>query len=461
MGARAALGVAARAVGSRATPRLSLRRPGCVARRARGSAGHGVNPAPGAGTLTLLHVDLDAFYASVEQHADPALRGRPVVVGGLGPRGVVAAASYEARRFGIHSAMPMARARRACPHAIFMSPRFDAYAAASRQVMGILRDVTPLVEPLALDEAFLDVGGARRLEGDAAKIGASIRRRVRDETGLVASVGVATTKLVAKLASDLAKPDGMLVVEPGHELGLLHPLPVERLWGVGPATRSRLARFGVVTVGDLAATPEETLVRALGAASGSQLHALAWNRDDRRVEPNQETKSIGHEETFPSDVNDRATLERELLRMGDRVAARLRAAARVGRTVVLKARYGDFRTVTRSRTLTTPTDLAAVISRTAIDLLRGLDVGDGLRLLGVSVQQLGTAVAQSAQQQLSFEDAHSTAPLPRRELEHAVDRVRARFGDDAVGSAALVGPRGLRTGRRGTPWGPDSSEEPT
>lgn len=413
-----------------------------------------------AGMLAVLHVDLDAFYASVEQLADPALRGRPVVVGGLGPRGVVAAASYEARRFGVHSAVPMARARRACPDGVFLSPRFDAYNAASRQVMSILRDVTPLVEPLALDEAFLDVRGARRSQGDAPAIGASIRQRVRDETGLVASVGVATTKLVAKLASDLAKPDGMLVVEAGRELALLHPLPVERLWGVGPATRARLARFGIVTVGDLAATPEETLVRALGSAAGSQLHALAWNRDDRRVEPNQETKSIGHEETFPHDIRDRGTLERELLRMGDRVAARLRAADRVGRTVVLKARYGDFRTVTRSRTLPSPTDLAAVVSRTANELLRDLDVGDGLRLLGVSVHQLELPQTGNEQQQLSFDDeAGPRSPAVRGDLERAVDRVRSRFGDDALGSAALVGPRGLRTGRSGTAWGPGAEEE--
>ncbi len=414
--------------------------------------------------LTILHVDLDAFYASVEQLADPSLHGRPVVVGGLGPRGVVAAASYEARRYGVHSAMPMAHARRACPDAVFLSPRFDAYNDASRRVMAILRDVTPIVEPLALDEAFLDVGGARRLRGEAPAIGAAIRWRIRDETGLVASVGAATTKLLAKLASDLAKPDGMLVVEPGRELELLHPLPVERLWGVGPATRTRLARFGVVTVADLAAMPEDTLVRALGRAAGRQLHALAWNRDDRRVEPNQETKSIGHEETFPHDVRDRDALERELVRMGDRVAARLRAANRVGRTVVLKARYKDFRTVTRSRTLPAGTDLAVVVSNTAIELLRALDVGEGLRLLGVSVQQLDVPSDGLGQEQLSFGTPHDSgdgaARHDREDLERAIDRVRARFGDDAVGPATLVGPRGLRVDRGGTAWGPDAEDDP-
>jgi DNA polymerase-4 len=410
--------------------------------------------------LSILHVDLDAFYASVEQLADPALRGRPVVVGGLGPRGVVAAASYEARRFGIHSAMPMAHARRACPDAVLLSPRFDAYTAASRQVMAILRDVTLLIEPLALDEAFLDVDGARRLQGDAPEIGGAIRRRILGETGLVASVGVATTKLIAKLASDLAKPDGMLVVEPGRELELLHPLPVERLWGVGPATRKRLAGFGVVTVADLAAVPEDTLVHALGPAAGRQLHALAWNRDDRHVEPHQEAKSVGHEETFPHDVRDRDALERELVRMGDRVASRLRSVGRVGRTVVLKARYGDFRTVTRSRTLPSATDLASVVSGTAIELLRALEVGEGLRLLGVSMQQLDAATGDIVQEQLSFDDATGGRPQPdRHDLERAVDRVRARFGDDALGPATLVGPRGLRTDRAGTPWGPDAEDD--
>lgn len=410
--------------------------------------------------LSILHVDLDAFYASVEQLADPSLRGRPVVVGGLGGRGVVAAASYEARRFGIHSAMPMARARRACPDAVFLSPRFDAYTDASRQVMAILRDVTPLVEPLALDEAFLDVGGALRLQGDGPGIGAAIRQRVLGETGLVASVGVATTKLIAKLASDLAKPDGMLVVEPGHELELLHPLPVERLWGVGPATRDRLARFGIVTIADLASLPADTLVHALGPAAGGQLHALAWNRDDRRVEPHQEAKSVGHEETFPHDVRDRAQLERELVRMADRVAARLRSAGRVGRTVVLKARYGDFRTVTRSRTLSVATDVASVVSSTAIELLRALDVDQGLRLIGVSAQQLDAATGDAVQEQLSFDDTTAGQPQQERhDLERAVDRVRARFGDDALGPATLVGPRGLRVGRAGTAWGPDIEEE--
>ncbi|MGZ4735057.1 MAG: DNA polymerase IV [Acidimicrobiia bacterium] len=342
---------------------------------------------------SILHLDLDAFFASVEQLADPSLRGRPVVVGGLGNRGVVAAASYEARRFGIHSAMPMARARRACPDAAFLSPRFDAYSDASAQVMAVLRDVTPLVEPISLDEAFLDVGGARRSLGGGPEIGQQLRARIRAETGLTASVGAATTKLLAKLASDLAKPDGMLVVEPGTELEFLHPLPVTRLWGVGPATRKRLDRFKVETVGDLAKLPESTLVRELGASAGAHLHALAWNRDDRPVEPDRAMKSIGHEETFARDRDDLVGLERDALRMADAVATRLRSASKTARTVQLKIRYGDFRTITRSHTLPSPTDLAAEIGETARDLLRAVDLGAGIRLLGVSVQQLEEGVA--------------------------------------------------------------------
>ena len=389
----------------------------------------------------ILHVDIDAFYASVEQLADPALQGRPVIVGGLGPRGVVAAASYEARRFGVHSAMPMARARRACPDAVFLSPRFDAYEAASSEVMTVLRSYTPLVEPLSLDEAFLDVGGARRLHGTGPEIGAAIRATVRAVTGLAASVGVATTKFLAKIASELAKPDGLLVVNNGEELEFLHPLAVERLWGVGPATRKRLDRFGVRTIGDLAALPEDTLISALGGAHGRHLHALAWNRDERAVEPVHQAKSIGHEETFPTDIVDRTVLEREIVRFADRVAARLRRSDLVGRTVQLKVRYHDFRTITRSRTLAEPTDLAADIYRAAATLLANVDLEAGVRLLGISVQQLEAAA--EVQAALPLGDEHSPRDndpgrQQQSDLERSVDRVRARYGDDAVMPARLV-----------------------
>jgi DNA polymerase-4 len=399
----------------------------------------------------ILHVDLDAFYASVEQLADPSLRGKAVVVGGLGPRGVVAAASYEARRFGVRSAMPMARARRACPDGVFLAPRFDAYRDASRAVMTILRSFTPLVEPIALDEAFLDVAGARRLHGTGREIAAAIRTRVHDDTGLVASVGVATTKFLAKLASDLSKPDGLLVVAPGTELAFLHPLGVERMWGVGPATRRRLADLGVATVGELAALPEETLAGALGPAAGRHLFALARNRDERRVEPEQVAKSIGHEETFPVDVRDRTLLEREIGRLSDGVASRLRASAMRGRTVSLKVRFADFRTISRARTLHEPTAVAAQIAHVARGLLGGVPVDGGIRLLGVSVTKLG---AESAAQPRLFDaDAlgdpagHEGAEAPGAAddggldpdrlarfaaVESSVDAVRARFGAGAV-----------------------------
>jgi len=401
----------------------------------------GAGPAPDRRDASILHVDLDAFYASVEQLADPSLRGRPVVVGGLGGRGVVAAASYEARRFGVHSAMPMGRARRACPDAVFLAPRFEAYGDASKSVMAILQSFTPLVEPLSLDEAFLDVANARRLHGTGPEVATVIRARVRDETGLVASVGVATTKHVAKLASEEAKPDGLFVVEPGEELAFLHPLDVGRIWGVGPATRKRLEQLGVRTVGELAALPEDTLVHALGPAQGSHLHALSWNLDERAVVPGQTAKSIGHEETFARDIADRSQLEREALNMAERVGARLRAAGRAGRTVQLKLRYHDFRTITRSRTLADATGAGAEIAAVARELLDAVDIGGGIRLLGVSVQQLEEATG--VQEHLPLDDTAS--PLERHAaIERSVDALRERFGDDAVGLASLAD-RGDRT----------------
>ncbi len=272
-------------------------------------------------------------------------------------------------------------------------------------------------------------------------------------------MGAATTKLLAKLASDLAKPDGMLVVEPGRELEFLHPLPVTRLWGVGPATRKKLDRFRVRTVGDLAELPESTLVRELGESAGAHLHALAWNRDERGVEPDRAMKSIGHEETFASDRTDMDGLERDVSRMADAVATRLRSSTKTARTVQLKVRYADFRTITRSHTLPTPTDLASEIGDTARTLLHAVDLEDGIRLLGVSVQQLEDGVA--VQGRLAFDDASAPAPQDRRALETALDTVRERFGNDAVGSAAFLERGRLRTGRRASLWGPDDSEPRT
>ncbi len=395
-------------------------------------------PVPPPAPPGILHLDLDAFFAAVEQLADPSLRGRPVVVGGLGPRGVVAAASYEARRFGIFSATPMARARRACPDAVFLAPRFDAYTEKSKEVMTILRSVTPLVEPISLDEAFLDVRGAGRRLGTGPEIAANLRAQIRSEIGLTASVGVATTKMLAKIASDEAKPDGLLVIAAGDELAFLHPLPVRRLWGVGPATQRRLDRFGVASIGDLAALPESTLVRALGVAQGAHLHALAWNRDARDVQPNQRVKSVGHEETFPIDIRDRDVLSQEVRRLSELVGERLRRAGRAGRTVQLKVRYHDFRTITRSKTLAEATDLSADLTRTAMDLLESVEIGDGIRLIGVSAQQLEPA---DAVQRSLFPDDADSIPGTREQrgrLERSVDAVRERFGQDAVVAARRV-----------------------
>ncbi len=384
---------------------------------------------------TILHVDLDAFYASVEVLENPALAGKPVLVGGTGPRGVVAAASYEARRFGCHSAMPMGRARRLCPQAVVLPPRFDLYAAKSRAVHEIFAAFTPVIEPIALDEAFLDGTNSLRLFGTGADIGAAIRARVRAETGLTASVGVAPNKLLAKLASDDAKPDGMLVVEPGGELAFLHPHPVGRLWGVGPATLARLERFGVETIGDLATIPEASLVDTLGRAHGHQLHELACGRDERPVEPDRETKSIGQEETFPRDVADREALGREVRRMAERVGTRLRDHGIAGRTVTLKVRFPDFRTITRSATLPEPFAVSSEIARQALALLDKVDTSGGVRLLGVSVSNLTAGAAHQTSlfgEEKALDDGGA--------IQSVVDAVRQRFGPDALGSAATLEP---------------------
>ncbi|MDQ1356603.1 MAG: polymerase [Acidimicrobiaceae bacterium] len=367
---------------------------------------------------TILHVDMDAFFAAVEVRLDPSLAGKPVVVGGSGRRGVVAAASYEARAYGVHSAMPSGQARRLCPNAVFVAGRYDRYSEVSEQIHQIFQAYTPLVEGIALDEAFLDVTGATGLFGDGLAIGRQIRQQVQSELGLSSSVGVAASKFVAKLASEAAKPRasasgviagaGVVVVEPGEELGFLHPKPVEALWGVGPVTASRLRGLGVATVGELAAIPLDTLERCLGVASGRHLHELAWGRDPRRVEPNRAVQSIGHEETYPWDRDDRGELNREVVRMADAVAGRMRAAGVTGRTVTLKLRYGDFSTITRSRTLGIGIDTGPAIARAVEGLLDQVPVAPGVRLLGVSVANL----AQGAPHQLAmaFGSAAGAAP---------------------------------------------------
>jgi DNA polymerase-4 len=391
---------------------------------------------PGDDTgCTVLHVDMDAFYASVELRDRPELRGKPVIVGGGGSRGVVLSATYEARKFGVASAMPMVRARRLCPQAIIINPEFGRYSEASAGVMEVFRSVTPLVEPLSLDEAFLDVAGAARRMGGARLIGEWIRATVEDEQGITCSVGVATTKFVAKLASAHCKPNGLLVVPADGVVAFLHPLPVSALWGVGEKTEEVLRKLGLHTVGDLASTPVQTLKRALGQASGGHLSALAWGRDERVVTPAEPEKSIGAEETFPVDVDDPRVVRRELLRLSERTAARARAARQVGRTISVKIRFADFTTITRSKTLTEATDVGRVVYETAVGLYDALGLERArLRLVGVRLEGLAPAGTQTRQLLLGERDSGW------REAEQAVDRAALRFGAGAVRPAALIDP---------------------
>ncbi|HZG95576.1 MAG TPA: DNA polymerase IV [Mycobacteriales bacterium] len=381
----------------------------------------------------ILHVDMDAFFAAVEIRRRPELRGKPVIVGGGGSRGVVTSATYEARRYGVHSAMPMLRARRLCPAGIVVAPDFAAYQEASAGVMAVFRSVTPLVEPISLDEAFLNVSGAVRRLGPPRQIAELIRARVEDEQQLTCSVGVAPSKFVAKLASAHCKPDGLLVVPRDRVVGFLHPLPVAALWGVGEKTEAILTRLGLHTVGDIAQTPAATLKRALGPALGAHLHALSWGRDERAVVPHEPDKSIGAEETFPRDVDDPAVIHRELLRLADRTAARLRAGGLVGRTVAIKVRFSDFTTITRSRTLHTPTDVGQTIYFTARSLFDALGLQRArLRLVGVRMEALTDAATQPEQLVLGA-PAHGW-----RDAEQAMDRAVRRFGSHAVQPAALL-----------------------
>jgi DNA polymerase-4 len=387
---------------------------------------------------TIMHLDLDAFFASVELLERPELRGLPVIVGGRGARSVVTAATYEARRYGVNSAMPMSVALRRCPNAVVLEPHFDRYRHFSRVVMGLCNDVTPLVEQLSIDEAFLDVAGARKLLGTPWQIGTALRARVRDETGLTCSIGVATTKFIAKLASGIAKPDGLLVVPAASTLDFLHPLPISALWGVGAKTAEALERLGLRTVGDVANTPLASLTRMLGTAAGQKLYDLSWARDPRGVTTEREEKSVGHEITFEYDISDPVIIRRELLRMSDQVAVRLRRAGLMGRTVVLKLRYGDFTTISRSRKLDEPTDLGRRIYDEVVDVYSGVERPEArIRLVGVRMEQLLSA-------------GEATVGLWEtdegwREAEEAIDAVSARFGLDRFGRglvqpAALVKP---------------------
>ena len=382
----------------------------------------------------ILHVDMDAFYASVELRDRPDLLGRPVVVGGLGPRSVVLSATYEARAFGVRSAMPAGRARRLCPQAIFVPPRHRLYGEVSREIMAIFRAVTPDVEPLSLDEAFLDVSGARRRLGPPRAIAELIRAQVREQQSITCSVGVAPVKFVAKIASARCKPDGLLVIPAAGVLDFLHPLPVAALWGVGDRAGDVLARLGLRTVGDIAHVPSATLRRELGAA-GEHLWALAWGRDERPVVPGREEKSVGAEETFPADVDDPEVIRRELLRLSGRTARGLRAAGCVARTVSVKLRLASFRTITRSRTLGDPTDVAREIYAIACALYEGAGLDDGARLRLVGVRAAGLRPAEGSPRQLAFDDR----PAGWREAEQTLDRIARRFGADAVRPAAFFG----------------------
>jgi DNA polymerase IV len=403
---------------------------------------------------TIVHVDMDAFYVSVELLRRPQLRGRPVVVGGTGGRGVVAAASYEARRFGVHSAMSSAQAKRLCPDAVFLPGDHHRYGEVSRVLHEIFAQFTPIVEPIALDEAFLDVTGARRRAGPGVDIAWEIRRRVMERTGLACSLGVAGNKLLAKLASEAAKPvasragiepgAGVVEVLPGEELAFLHPLPVRALWGVGPRTAERLERRAIRTVGDLAAHRRQDLVALLGVAAGRHLWELAQGIDERPVEADRQPKSIGHEETFEQDLTESAEIRAEVVRLADAVAARLRAAGVAARTVTLKIRRSDFSTVTRSVTPPEPLDTGPAVVRALDPLIAELDLSQGVRLVGVSGSNLGAAAVQ-----LRLEVLDTAA---ESDAARAVDRVRDRFGPNAIGPASGLGRRST-PGER--PWGPD------
>jgi DNA polymerase-4 len=389
-----------------------------------------------AAPRTIGHVDLDAFFAAVEQRDDPSLRGKPVIVGGSARRGVVASCSYEARRHGVKNAMPMAAALRLCPAAIVVRHHMDRYAEASRAFFAILGDFSPDVEPLSFDEGFLELTGSERLLGPPRAIAAAIKQRVRAELSLVASVGVAPTKLAAKIASDIDKPDGLRVVPAAELLGFLHPLPVWRLWGVGDKTRSRLGELGIDTIGGVARYPEKALVARLGDAAGHHLAALARGEDARPVETERIPVSMGHRETFDDDVPDRAELLGVVLQQADSVAARLRRGGFRAGAVVLTIRYDDFATLTRRSALPDASSDGSVLARLALDLLARVEIGDRsgrrVRLVGVAATELS---ARDAPRQLTL-DENRRARGER--LGDVLDKVHDRFGTGALRRAVHV-----------------------
>jgi DNA polymerase-4 len=384
----------------------------------------------GTPARTILHADLDAFFAAVEQRDNPELRGKPVIVGSGGPndRGVVSTASYEARVFGVRSAMPLRTAGALCPQGIFVPVNGRKYAEVSKQVMAIFRRFSPLVEPLSIDEAFIDVTGTEQLFGDGEQAARQIKQAVRDETELTVSIGVASNRLVAKIASDLRKPDGLVVVPRGEEQAFLAPLAIERLWGVGPKARRQLTEFGVTTIGDLATLPEDLLVRRFGQ-HGRDLAYRARGIGDTVVGGHEAAKSVSHENTFDVDQSDWEVLEQTLLALSENVASRLRASGTVASTVGVKIRNSSFETITRQRTLPQPTDLGEVIWRVAVELTRREVHGQRIRLLGVAASGLGE------QSQMSLFDASDDRS---RRVTQAADAVRKKFGSTAIRRARLL-----------------------
>ncbi|MBN1291202.1 MAG: DNA polymerase IV [Candidatus Latescibacteria bacterium] len=378
----------------------------------------------------IIHVDMDCFFAAVEVKDNPDLAGKPVIVGALpGTRGVVAACSYEAREYGVHSAMPVSRAFKKCPHGIYLRPHGNRYVEESEKIRAIFQHYTPLVEPLSLDEAFLDVSGSHRLFGTSVEIGHAIKDRIKTETGLVASVGVAPTKFVAKIASDLEKPDGFVVVNKDEVLDFLRPLDARKIWGVGKATWKKLERLGLKTIGDIADFPAEELERMFGK-HGVHLHNLAHGIDARSVEPESERKQVGNEHTFGEDTGDMVEVERTLLALCDKVAGRLYKKGCKGRTVTLKLRDETFRTVTRAHTLDSPVMTAEDIYHIALDLLRNEDLrGLKVRLIGVSVSGFDENC------QTSLFDAGSER---KEKVEELLDNIRGRFGKGAITRASLI-----------------------
>ena len=377
----------------------------------------------------ILHADLDSFFASVEQRDDPALRGRPVIVGS----GVVLAASYEAKAYGVYTPMGGRQARKVCPQAIVVQPRFSAYVEASKAVFDVFESTTPMVEGLSIDEAFLEVGGLRRVAGTPTEIAVRLRRQVREEVGLPITVGVARTKFLAKVASAVAKPDGLLVVPPHEEMAFLHPLPVERLWGVGPVTAAKLHNAGVVSVGEVAALPKQWLASLLGPAAGHHLHALAHNRDPRPVHVGRRRRTVGSQRAFGRTPKNARDLEAIVVGLVDRITRRLRAGDRVGRTVVLRLRFDDFTRATRSQSLATATSNTETILQAAKALLaEAMTVIEerGITLVGIAIANLDDDDA--VQLALPFDRHNGTA------LDMAIDELRDRFGNKAVTRAVLL-----------------------